>query len=61
MSPRDLLVLHQVGQLALYVGKQRVVDVVVQWPSGFAAVLGSRHAGEVAQHWWLLLHGQSPC
>jgi hypothetical protein len=48
MPPRDLLVLHHGGQLALYVGKQHVVDVVVQLPQGFPAMLGSKLAGAVA-------------
>jgi hypothetical protein len=47
-SPRDLLVLHQDGQLAVYTGKQRVADVTMQLPPGFPAALGSRHAGEAA-------------
>lgn len=47
--PRDLLVLHQGGQLALYVGKQRVFGMHVQPPpEGFPSPLGSEHAGEVS-------------
>ena len=57
-SPRDLLVLHQDSQLAVYTGKQRVAGVTVQLPPGFPAALAS--AGG-SQHCPLLLTGRSPC